>query len=289
MRIRDVRDRWFPNVLCSLLFLTGLPAWASAADASNESLRDAKDYLEAIQKAKELSIDDQIELWRRFLDDHPQTSFRDEIEANKKHLDEFLLETDPVRKRERMDSDRYLRAVEFSKKLSPEDQVDLWEQYLGENPGTLYRKEILQRLEGLQAKQKKRKPGEPPTVPKQSLPVTSSPIAPRLPYKDSQTAVLLATFPGLVVPGIAHWYTRDYALAGILTGVRAGGLAVGIPGIVQGNSTMIVAGAIIAGFTYLLDIIDAPFTVQRYNEDLETGSKAKAEVFPFGVAVSFNF
>jgi hypothetical protein len=278
-----------------LLLVVSSASAEPKAPPADETMRDARDYLGAISQAKELSIDDQIEFWRHFLNDHPQTSFRSEIEANKKRLDEFLMETDPTRKREQKDSDRYLRAVEIAKKLSEEDQIDLWGQYLDENPRSLYRKEILQKLEGLTAKQGKSGVARPSTTPprpglRESGPVS---IAPRLETKDPSTAILLGTFPGLLVPGIAHWYTRDYTLAGVLTGARVGGLAIGIPGIIRNNPTMIIAGAIVAGFTYLVDVADAPFTVQRYNDDLETKAKAESrsesEVFPLGFSVSFNF
>jgi hypothetical protein len=275
--------------LWGLLLLASFQSWAGPKPLGDEAFRDAREYLEAVTQAKDLSVDDQVELWRRFLNSHPQSTFRDEIETNMKSLDEFMLETNPVRKREQRESEKYLRAVEYSKKLAPGDRIDLWEQYLEENPSSLYRKEILQRLEGLRSTQKKPGPRAAPVRPGAGIAPARAPLMPDLPFKNAQTAILLATFPGLLVPGIGHWYTRDYALAGILTGCRVAGLAVGIPGVISGNSTMIVAGAIIAGFSYLVDIADAPFTVARYNDALEDGAKQHAQGFSAGLNLSFNF
>jgi hypothetical protein len=285
----------FPVIVLSLLWLSP-PLMAAEKSSKETKLGDAREYVEAIDRARDLSVDEQIELWRRFLNDHPNSSFRDEIETNVKHLDDLLTQTDPTRKREQKDSDRYLRAVEYSKKLSNEDQSDLWEQFLEENPQTLYRKEILQRLEELHVKPERRTPlvgvkNEAVVTVKQS------PVISRLPYKNAQKATLLATFPGLIVPGIAHWYTRDYAIAGILTGARVGGLAIGIPGIINQNRTLIIIGAVLAGFSYLVDIADAPFTVSRYNDELDRAAKTTSLMNPriFGttswgeIAVSFHF
>ncbi|MFH1262011.1 MAG: hypothetical protein V1495_01020 [Pseudomonadota bacterium] len=270
------------------LFLVVSPLFAAGSKSSDPKPGEAGDYLEAVTRAKEMEVGDQIDLWRRFLDKHPQTSFRDEIEGNMRNLDELLTETDPIRKREQKDSDRYLRAVEFSRKIPTDDQIDLWEQYLEERPNTMYRKEIVQRLEELRAKQPKTKPQPAPGKPSAAVgPVAKPaeiPINPRLPFKDKQTAILLGTFPGLIVPGLAHWYTKDYVIAGTLTGLRVGGLAIGIPGIVGGNKVMIAAGAIIAGFSYLFDVADAPYAVDRYNEDLEQKAKSSP-----GMSVSFSF
>lgn len=235
-------------------------------------------------------MEGQIECWQRFLHDYPTTTFRDEIEGNIRHLDKFLLETDPVRKREQRDSERYLRAVRLSQKLPPQDEIDLWEQFLEEGPDTLYRKEILQRLQRLTAKETPRATRTTVAAPMPSTqPVTNSPLSPRLPFKSEQKAVLLSTFPGLLVPGIGHWYAEEYVLAGILTGVRVGGLALGIPGIIKNNSAMIIVGAILAGASYLIDIADAPFAVNRFNEALEEKSTSRSDGLDLNLALSFTF
>ena len=74
---------------------------------------------------------------------------------------------------------------------------------------------------------------------------------------------------------MGHWYAEDYVLAGVLTGVRVAGIAVGVPGIIKNNTALIVAGAVIAGASYIIDVADAPFAVDRYNERLEKKKKAE--------------
>ncbi len=244
------------------------------AASQNDRMKDAKIYLESLDEIKELPIEKQIEAWRRFLEKHPDTLFREEIDTNLKYLDELLAETDPLRKQDQRDSDRYLKVVEFAKKLSQEDQIALWEQFLEENPKTIYRREILTRLQKLRAHQiprktEKKKPSKTEEI------IQPQPVIPHLDFKDTQKAVLLATFPGLVVPGLGHWYAADYVIGGILTGIRVAGLSIGIPGLINRNRTLIIAGALLTGFSYLVDVVDAPFAVQRYNEELELKSGFK--------------
>src|SRR5262249_33095754 len=118
---------------------------------------------------------------------------------------------------------------------------------------------------------------------------------PNVEFKDQQTAILLATFPGLIVPGIGHWYTYDYTIAGILTGLRLAGFAAGIPGIVNDDTALIWMGSIMVGFSYLFDVADAPFSVQRYNEELEQKKKSGSFLFTpdfssgIGFRLAFQF
>ncbi len=276
--------------LVMVIFLSAgaLPVHAGSKSDQDQKLTDTGAYLEAVSKAKELSVEDQVDLWRRFLEDHPDSSFRPEIENNLKNLDNLLTETDPARKKEQQDSERYLRAVDYSKKLSLPDQIDLWEQFLDDYPKTIYRKEVVQRLEELRSKA-----GPSATtggLPKPSVPITvkAEPITPRVPYKSSKTATLYAIFPGIVVPGMAHWYTRDYAIAGIMTGLRVGGLGIGIPGVLDRRTSFIVVGALLAGFSYLFDIADAPFAVERYNDALEQKASID-DGRTYAVSFSFSF
>ena len=78
---------------------------------------------------------------------------------------------------------------------------------------------------------------------------------------------------------MGHWYAEDYLIAGVLTGLRVIGIAVGVPGIAKGSGTMIATGGIIYGFSYLADVFDTPFAVRRYNEALEAGNPRPAMLF----------
>jgi hypothetical protein len=245
-----------------------LPLPAPAGDSPS----DSGAYLQALERLKDAPIDAQVEGWKRFLADHPDTSYRREIETNLKNLEELLSQTDPVQKKEHRDTERYLRAVEYAKRLSPADKILLWEQFLEENPDSIYRSEARKTLDELRG----RAPGPPrgDLSPSGDAPPSGArvAVAPSLEYKDRQTAILLATFPGLVVPSLGHWYTRDYLWAGVLTGVRVGGLAIGIPGIVNEDTGLIILGSLLFGVSYLIDVVDAPFSVDRYNEALEEGT-----------------
>ena len=241
-----------------LFFPLLFPLLSATADDANADLNA---YIEIVEKLKAAPVDRQLDILRKFLDEHPETRFRNEIESNVRRLEELATQTDPVKRREAQDADRYLRAVDFAKKLTPEDQIALWEQFIEENPKSLYRKEAESNLAEVKAKHHRAAPATaPPTSP------TSQNVVPPPPAKDRQTGVLLATFVGIIVPGMGHWYAHDWALAGAFTGVRLAGLGVGVPGLVQENYPMIIIGSILYGISYFGDIIDTPFAVDRYNE-----------------------
>lgn len=282
---------WFLFFFCAFPVVERIDA--QTTEDSRQTMQDAKVYLEQLEKIKDTPIPQQIQAWQNFLEENPNTAFREEIESNIENLNELLLETDPKRKKEQMDSQRYIRASIFAKKLNPNEQIELWEQFLEENPDSIFRSEVQSRLRELRSQQrpKIKRPKRKPTAQPKPFLSDRVPITRNLPYKSPQKATLLATFPGLIVPGMGHWYTEDYVFAGILTGVRVGGLAVGIPGIVKRNTPMIVSGALIAFFSYIADALDAPFSARRYNEKLDQENpSAKLEIFsPSSLGLSITF
>jgi hypothetical protein len=258
----------------------------SASASFPQEITDAEAYLGTIEKLKDQPIDKQIEDWRLFLSEHPDSAFRGEIESNLRVLEDLQLKTDPKRRKEAYDTERYMRAVEYAKTLSPADQAALWEQFLEENPQSLFRKEAETRLEQLRGGNRGSPVVAPPSAP---VPRTeAAPVAPDLNYKDPQTALLLAIFPGLVVPGMGHWYAKDYLVAGVLTGLRVVALGLGIPSIVEQQEIMLIVASILYGFTYFADVADAPFAVRRYNEALETDNENRAAGLR-GLTVTFAF
>ncbi|MFH1016727.1 MAG: hypothetical protein V1798_00935 [Pseudomonadota bacterium] len=251
-------------------------------------------YLQAVENLHDKSIDLQVDGWRQFLKDHPQSPYRNEIENNLRNLEDLLANTNPLQMKEKRDTERYLRAVEYAKKLPFQDQIAFWEQFLDENPQSIYRREAGRTLEELKARVSPSAPVAAP--PKSSSEAGPAPpgqfVAPQLNFKDPQKATLLATFPGLIVPGIGEWYAHEYATAGILTGIQVGGAALAIPGIINNNVIMIVLGSALFGFSYIYDIVDAPFAVRRYNDALE--QKKAAQALPpdrdrFSASLSFRF
>src|SRR5262249_53462945 len=111
--------------------------------------RDTKKNLEKAEKLKDAPLDAQMNGCGKNLKDHPNSSFREEINNNVKNLEDLLANTDPAQQKEKRDTERYLKAVEFAKKLSPSDQIELWEQFLSENPKSLYTREARKNLENL--------------------------------------------------------------------------------------------------------------------------------------------
>jgi len=288
----------FPMLRGLIAFL--LPCFLAVlapADAQEQQVSDTQAYLDTVSAAKELPLEKQVETWRAFLADHPNSAFRDEVETNLQSLDQLLLNADPVRKKEAQDTEVYLRAVEFSKKLSERDQLSLWEQFLEEHPTSLYRQEVLTRMEGLRTGQKKGPRTTPRTAPRTVPEVTApkeAPVVPNLSLKDPTKALLLATFPGLIVPGLGHWYAADYVVAGVLTGGRVVALGFGLPAFIQQRNTLLLAMAILYGATYLIDVADAPFAVDRYNEELEARKRSSKSLSDpngkgFSLALSMNF
>jgi len=283
-------------LVISLMALLPTPALSqNSENVSPSKMAETGEYLQAIEKAKDQPIEGQVEIWRRYLQDHFETAYRSEIEANLSNLERLLDETNPKRKKEKRDTDRYLKAVEFSKRLKPGDQILLWEQFLEENPDTIYRQEAEATLDALKAKHGKKRRPQPSRTKNKYAPTEKITLAPELDFKSAKKAMLLAAGPGLIVPGIAHWYVGEYLPAGMLTAIRVGALGAGIPGIIKRNNPMIIAGSILYGLSYFIDFADAPFAVQRYNDYLEAESKSKVNLHPYFprdqriAAVTFSF
>ena len=270
--------------LISLVFLAVLPLTAFSQTEGS----DLSEYIDAVSKLRGLSIDRQIESLKTYLENHPESPFRDEVESNINQLNRFLTTTDPTKKRAEKDTELYLKAVGLAKTLPAEEQAALWEQFLKENPDTMYKKDILYKLSALRSKLPRTQAN--PNAPSETAP--KAPVVRRLAYKDKDKALLLSIFPGLVVPGIAHWYTRDYMIAGIITAFRIVGLGVGFNGYVNQSDNAMLVGGIITTFSYGADIIDAPFTVDRYNDALEAANPAppiSLGITPRSLLVSYRF
>lgn len=270
-----------------LAFALSMPLAAFAQSDAGPSA-DIDEYILLISKLKTLPMDRQSDELKNYLDKHPDTGFRSEIENNISSLNKFMANTDPTKKKDEKDTDLYLKAVSLAKKLSYVDQVALWEQFLSENPDSIYKKDVLYKLQNLKSKS--------PTSFQDSAPQNTTPIQNNIPisrnlaYKDKDKALLLSIFPGLVVPGIAHWYTKDYMIAGILTALRIGGLGIGLSGLLQYQNTPTLIGGIVTGFSYVADVADAPFTVDRYNEKLEQRTPPLSfAITPKSVLVSYKF
>ncbi|MCB0309036.1 MAG: hypothetical protein KDD48_06660 [Bdellovibrionales bacterium] len=249
---------------------------------------DTDEYIELVNKLKEIPADQQIDLLRDYLGSHPNSIYRAEIEENLNNLNKYLARADPSKQKEQRDTELYLKAVALSQTLPKNQQYALWVQFLKENPQTIYKKDILFKLQELQGPRTQQN-----EIPRSQSNIANSktkgiPVVRQLAYKDKDKAVLYAIFPGLIVPGIAHWYTGERLIAGILTALRVTGLSIGLYGLVQRESTPTIIGGVIAGFSYMGDIADAPFSVDRYNENLEK-QHPQVSIGPTSLQLSWRF
>ena len=264
---------WLMTALCRsvislILMLSFLSSQTQAQVGNADTEKDTAAYIELLSKIRELPLEEKVQALQNYLSEHPQSSHRDEIEQNIQNLNKLLVQSNPVQKAQKKDAELYLKAVGYSKTLSLEDQIGMWEQFLKENPKTIYKEEVITRLEVLRSRLA---PSKKSTQQKKTSEQRDNfePIALRLKYKDKQKGILLAIGPGLIVPGMGHWYAEEYLVAGILSVLRVAGLAVGIPGIMEQNNNMILTGSLLAGFSYLADIGNVPFAIERYNDRLE--------------------
>lgn len=258
--------------------------FAQDRPADTVVLRDAKEYSDHLERIGKLKIDDQVDAWQTFLSDHPNQSFRKEIEKNIERLESLSSKKNDKKHGDERDAELYLKAIEYAKKLNPADQILLWQQFLDENPTNIYRNEAQTRLTKLRRTVPKVQTVPKPTSQLSPQPSSSPPatIASKAsltepkkektnvggirPIKDRDQAIFLAWLPGLVVPSMGHWYTEDYLIAGVLTAIRIGGFAVGIPGIINRDNEKIYIGTGLAVLSYAIDIADAPYSADRYNE-----------------------
>ncbi len=276
------------RVLVAAALLTTTLSWGGEKASESMVVRDAKEYIETIEKVSKLKIDDQVDVWQTFLSDHPKQTFRKEIEKNIDLLQALSQKKSAGKQGDERDAELYLKALEFSKKLSLNDQISLWEQFLNENPTSIYRTEAQTRLAKLKAYKAKKFPNAA-TAPAQSLQPKA--VAPTTPlktvapapavnslsgrakkFKDEDQAMLLAGLAGIAVPGMGHWYTEDYVIAGVLTAMRITGFVVAVPGIINSNYNQIYVGGGIAVLSYAIDIADAPYSAQRYNNSHATSA-----------------
>ncbi|MEZ4704509.1 MAG: hypothetical protein R3A11_04860 [Bdellovibrionota bacterium] len=254
------------------------------------ALKDAKEYFDMLEKYKDEPLESQIEHWQNFLANHPSHSMEAEIRNNIEELDKLLSQTDPKRKKEEKDTVIYFKALDYIKRhhLSDRDQILLWNQFMQDNPKSIYLPEIEKRLRELRsktpAKPSSSQNSKPLATPSPTSTVSAKSSGTRItdpepkpiylapekrPYKDSQKALLIGSLVGLIAPGSGHWYTQEYPIAGVLNGLGLIGISIGAAGIAQGQDRYTLAGTLLYGISYLIGVGDAPFSARRYNDKLD--------------------
>ncbi|MEZ4845514.1 MAG: hypothetical protein R2877_00635 [Bdellovibrionota bacterium] len=68
------------RVLIAAVLVVSNVSFAAEKNDDTNAIRDGKDYIQTIEKASKLKLDDQIDVWQTFLSDHPKHTFRKEIE-----------------------------------------------------------------------------------------------------------------------------------------------------------------------------------------------------------------
>lgn len=144
----------FILILAAILVSSDLQA---ADQNATIFFRDAKNYLETIDKAREVKLKDQLEIWKNFLVQYPDTYFRDEIQYNLSQL-ENILGVKTNSSKELSDTQVFLKAQKYIAKhnLSKEDQIILWKQFLYEHPDNAHKSEVKGMLSDLQFSLKKK-------------------------------------------------------------------------------------------------------------------------------------
>ena len=127
----------------------------SAADDADQTrtlfFRDAKNYLETIKQAKNIKLDEQLELWKNFLVQYPETFFKEEIQYNLSQLEDVLGIKSKTTK-ELSGTYVFLEAQKHivQNGFSVEKQILLWKQFLSEQPGNPHTNEIKGMISALQ-------------------------------------------------------------------------------------------------------------------------------------------
>ncbi len=271
---------WVLPLLILSLLASPLMAQGPVEELEKQQ-EDTRLYLETIDMLKDNSLENQIKGWEKFLKEHPDNYFRDEIEAN---LDNMKARQEIIaREQEEQDSRRYFATVERAADKPVSEQIPIWEKYLKENPDSLFANEARTTLNRLRLQagpavapaQQPLPSSPPPPAPLPTAPPTVETTAKDLTLQDDglldpNRALFLASVPGLIVPGLGHFYAGNYTIGGVLVGLRVGGLALMGYGFFDENRlALIIPGSLVAGFSYVLDVVMAPIQVRNRNHSLE--------------------
>lgn len=273
------------RILCLALLLP-LTAFAQISDELMQQQEDARLYLEMIDILKDAPIADQIAGWEKFLGDNPKSYFKEEITSNLESMKARRAASEKAR--EEQDSRLYFKTIEQAAALPLAEQIKLWQRFVHDNPDSLFANEARTTLNRL--KEEQRWGGGDAAAPKKSPPLAANKLPPVtvLPNtppqaraaaptadasdtqrRDPEQALFLAAVPGLVIPGLGHFYSERYAMGGFLAAVRVSGLALIGVGAYREINQLIIPGAALALLSYAVDIFMAPIEARNYNNALE--------------------
>jgi hypothetical protein len=140
-----MRAKRLLSIFLGVLLWTGV--YADPLNANKQetlTFRDAKLYLEAVEEATRLSLVEQQALWKNFLVQHPDSTFREEIEANMRQIKSLMGSELDSDKPKISDAEILFKAKEYirAKNLSKTDQWLLWKQFLQDHPNNQFQDEV---------------------------------------------------------------------------------------------------------------------------------------------------
>lgn len=230
---------------------------------------DTTAYSNLLIKLRGLSLEKSLQTIEAYLQNNPNSLYKSEIEHNIATLQKLIpKETSPGQDDQKSkDTELFFKAQGLAKTLPLAEKIQLWQQFIRENPHSIYLKDAQYNLNKLQERNSASSVQN--SINANVAQNQDTLVAKKLPYKDPKRAMTLATTAGLVVPGMGHWYTKDYIPAGIFTGLRVIGIGMFTKGYYDNSRSTQVTGFLIGLFSYIADIADAPFSVERYNDKVD--------------------
>ncbi|HMQ10275.1 MAG TPA: hypothetical protein PKC21_05435 [Oligoflexia bacterium] len=230
---------------------------------------DTTAYSNLIIGLRDLSLEQHLAAIEDYLEKNPNSLYKTEIEHNIAALQKLVeKETLPEQESQKAkDTELFFKAQGLAKTLPLAEKIQLWQQFIHENPHSIYLKDAKYNLNKLQERKNALDPQN--SINTSIAQSQETLVAKKLPYKDPKKAMTLATTAGLVVPGMGHWYTEDYIPAGIFAGLRVVGIGLFTKGYYDNSRSTQVTGFLIGLFSYIADIADAPFSVERYNDRVD--------------------
>ena len=257
----------------------------SPNEGSSEDLQKAQDvrrYLETLDSLKNAPLKDQIEGWKQFLDDYPDTAFKDDISNNISNMNAVLRaqEQEEIGK-EIQDKEVYEKFKSEIAAFSKDEKINKYEKFIENHEGSTIQALAIEDLNKLKSSQETAAQSPSSTVqPKETPSQTTLKLVPEGKTKDPNHALLLATLPGLAVPGMGSFYAGDTTTGVVLVVLRLAGLGMIGAGLYNDSNNMIITGAIAAGFSYAIDTVAAPISARKYNERLEEKGNKQARISP---------
>jgi hypothetical protein len=260
----------FKSALCNAGLASGpSQSFYSSQDEDNQSALDVRRYLETVEVLKNAPLEERINRWEQFLEDYPETAFKEDIKKEIADTRSILRAREKEElSKEAEDRRRYSQFKEEISTLPFDQKVARYEEFIKNNADTGIHDTAVDDLAEL-----KRTASIPAaTTPAVSTPSVAAPsdsLTSDLKLKDPEHALFLAAVPGLVVPGMGTFYAGDTTIGVVLVLLRISGLGMMAAGIVRESNGLLITGGIAGGFSWVIDMISAPLIVRENNAKIE--------------------